>query len=251
MTRDDDRGLLLGDGLFETLLAVDGRPQFLDEHIDRLIRGCAVIGIDAPDGDAARKAVEQAASGWSGRTAVRLTLTAGDGRGLERAPGSSPRLLAGAGPAPEPPGPARLRTSTIRRNESSPAARVKSLSYLDNILARREARALGGDEALMLNGRGEVAGAAAANLFWIIEDRLFTPALDCGVLDGIMRGQALAAAQALNVDAVEVRAPMMRLHQAEAAFLTSSLIGLRPVAEIDDRTLGDSALFEALSSRCR
>ena len=244
----DDRGLLLGDGLFETLLVEDGELQLLDAHIDRMARGCAVIGLAPLDVAAARQAAKAAAAGVAGRAAVRLTLTAGSGRGLDRPSDAKPRILASASPAPEPSGPARLRTTAVRRNEGSPVSRVKSLSYLDNVLARREACALGADEALMLNGRGEIAGGAAANLFWIAQDRLFTPALDCGVLDGIIRGQVLAAAGSLAIEALEVRAPAGRLWSIQAAFLTSSLIGIRPVVEIDGRPLGAHPILEALSS---
>jgi branched-subunit amino acid aminotransferase/4-amino-4-deoxychorismate lyase len=251
MIPEDDRGLLLGDGLFETILAEDGRLHLLDAHIDRMIRGCAVIGLAPPDAAEARRAAEQAAAGISGRAAVRLTLTAGSGRGLDRPEGSHPRLLASASSAPEPSGPSRLCTVGVRRNDNSPASRIKSLSYLDNVLARREARARGADEALMLNSRGEIAGAAAANLFWIEQGRLFTPALACGVLDGIIRGQVLAAAGTLGVEAAEVQAPADRLESAEGAFLTSSLVGLLPVAEVDGRSLDVHRLALALSSRCR
>ena len=247
----DDRGLLLGDGLFETLLAEDGRLQQLDAHLDRMARGCAVIGLGPFDAPTARQAVETAAASASGRAAVRLTLTAGAGRGLDRPGDSHPRILANASPAPAPAGPARLRTVAVRRNEGSPASRVKSLSYLDNVLARREARAEGADEALMLNSRGEIAGGAAANLFWIAQDRLFTPALDCGVLDGVVRAQVLAAARSLAIEALEVRVQADRLEAIDGAFLTSSLIGLRSIAEIDGRTAPDHPMIEVLSSRCR
>jgi len=247
----DDRGLLLGDGLFETILAEGGQLHLPDLHIDRMIRGCAVIGLAPPDAAEARRAAEQAAAGISGRAAVRLTLTAGSGRGLDRPAAARPRLLASASGAPEPSGPARLCTVSVRRNDGSPASRVKSLSYLDNVLARREARARGADEALMLNSRGEIAGAAAANFFWIEQGRLFTPALACGVLDGIIRGQVLAAAEALGVEVVEIRAAADRLGAAEGAFLTSSLIGVLSVLEIDGRALDAHRLVEALSSQCR
>lgn len=251
MIPDDDRGLLLGDGLFETILAEDGRLHLVEAHVERMIRGSAVIGLAPPDAVEARQAAEQAAAGISGRAAVRLTLTAGSGRGLDRPSGSRPRLVASASRASAPHGPARLHTVDVRRNDGSPAARVKSLSYLDNVLARREARARGADEALMLNTRGEVAGAAAANLFWIEQDRLFTPALACGVLDGIIRSRVLAAAGALGLRTAEVRAGADRLASADGAFLTSSLVGLLPVAEIDGRALAAHRLIEALSSRCR
>jgi branched-subunit amino acid aminotransferase/4-amino-4-deoxychorismate lyase len=182
---------------------------------------------------------------------VRLTLTAGSGRGLERPPGSRPRLLARATPAPAPAPSVRLASVALRRNETSPLSRVKSLSYLDNVLARAEARRAGADEALMLNSKGELACAAAANLFWIAGDRLFTPALACGVLDGIMRVRALAAAHALDVETIEAHAGLEALGEAQALFLTSSLIGIQPVSSLDGRPLADHPLLDQLSSCCR
>jgi branched-subunit amino acid aminotransferase/4-amino-4-deoxychorismate lyase len=246
----DDRGLLLGDGLFETILADRGELDAIDAHIERMVRGCAVLGLPAPEADRLRAAAlavldERGLTGE--RAAVRLTWTAGSGgRGLERPAAPQPRLLAQAAPAPLAMGPARLATVAIRRNAASPTSRLKTLAYLDNVLARREAVAAGADEALMLNTDGEIAGAAAANLFWSVGGRLHTPALACGVLDGIMRGQVLAAAARLGVETVEARARMESLAGAEAVFLTNSLIGLRPVAAIDGRAIPGHTLIGRL-----
>jgi branched-chain amino acid aminotransferase/4-amino-4-deoxychorismate lyase len=254
MIPDDDRGLLLGDGLFETLLAEDGELRDAEAHVERMIRGCAVLGLEPPDAAAAlamaRDALADARLSYE-RAAVRLTLTAGSGRGLERPEGSTPRLLATASPAPAPAGPARLVTVSVRRNDTSPAARVKALSYLDNILARAEARAAGADEAVMLNTQGEIACAAAANLFWISDGWVYTPALECGVLDGIVRGKAIAAAVALGAEVFEDRCEPEVLYQADAVFLTSSLAGVREVSQLDGRALEPHALVQAISSRCR
>ena len=247
----DDRGLQLGDGLFETILADQGRLDAFDAHAQRLIRGCGVLGLPAPSAGDLLSAAEAAltAAGLGGaRAAVRLTWTAGSGgRGLERPQALAPRLIVTAAPAAAPAGPARLVTAAIRRNATSPAARLKTLAYLDNVLARHAALAAGADEALMLNTEGEVAGGAAANLFWIAGDRLFTPALACGVLDGIMRGRVLAEAAALGVETIEARAGAAALDVAEAAFLTNSLIGLRAVSEVDGRALGAHPLVDRLA----
>ena len=113
-------------------------------------------------------------------------------------------------------------------------ARLKTLSYLDNVLARGAGLRAGADEALMLNTAGEVACAAAANIFWVEDQTLCTPALECGVLDGIVRAQVLRAAPGLGLVAREVRAGPERL-AGRSVFLTSSLIGLRPVATLDGR----------------
>ncbi|MDB5424808.1 MAG: 4-amino-4-deoxychorismate lyase, partial [Phenylobacterium sp.] len=199
--------------------------------------GCAILSLPAPDPDAAEALMRRALAdtGLEGsRAAVRLTLTAGSGgRGLDRPAGPQPAMIATAASAPRPDAPARLITSAIRRNQTSPAARLKTLSYVDNVLARAGARAAGGDEALMLNGRGELACAAAANLFWLDGDRLCTPALDCGVLPGTVRARVLAAAVDVGLRAVELRAGPEALGGAGAVFITNALIGLRPVAAID------------------
>jgi branched-chain amino acid aminotransferase/4-amino-4-deoxychorismate lyase len=147
-----------------------------------------------------------------------------------------------------PSGPARLSTSQVRRNEGSPASRLKTLAYLDNVLARAEAQAAGADEALMLNTRGDVACASAANLFWIADGRLYTPALDCGVLAGVMRGRVIAAAARFSAAVAEVRVGLDALAGAEAAFLTNSLIGVRPIQALDGRLFAESPLAARLAS---
>lgn len=242
----DDRGLLLGDGLFETILAKDGALVLWAPHLARLTAGCAALGLPAPDAAEALRLCENAMAGLDGqRGAVRLTLTAGSGgRGLDRPTEIAPRLFATAVPMARPEGPARLVTVSVRRNEGSPASRLKTLSYLDNVLARREA---GAAEALMLNSRGEVACAAVANLFWIADGRLETPALDCGVLDGVIRGQVLAAAKALRASVAEVRVGRERLEGAEGLFLTNSLIGVRAVDRLDGQALPDHPLAAELA----
>jgi aminodeoxychorismate lyase len=248
----DDRGFTLGDGLFETVLAEDGRLQHLDAHLDRLTAGCEVLGLPAPDrAEAERRMLVALADGLDDtRAAVRLSLTAGaGGRGLDRPDPLRPFMVATAARAPKPQTPARLVTSSVRRNDQSPASRLKSLAYLDSVLARAEARAAGADEALMLNTRGEVACAAAANLFWIEGGRLFTPALACGVLAGITRARVLAAARRLEIEIAEVRAGPDALEAAQAIFLTNSLIGLRPVESLDGRTVGMWADLAALAAQ--
>jgi len=248
----DDRGLLLGDGLFETLLWVDGEIRCLSAHMARMAAGCQALGLPALDRDLAGtlcRAAPGEAGIASGRAAVRLTLTAGSGgRGLDRPESPTPRLMARAFVAPPVTAPASLVLAKVRRNEGSPAARLKTLSYLDNVLARAEALAAGADEAVMLNNRGELACAAAANLFWIRDGRLFTPALSCGVLNGITRARVLARAAELGVESVVVAAGVAALEGAEAAFLTNSLIGVRPVARFEGRTFAAHPLIERLGA---
>jgi branched-subunit amino acid aminotransferase/4-amino-4-deoxychorismate lyase len=228
----DDRGLLLGDGLFETLLFTRGELMLAEAHARRMIDGATVLGLPAPTAaefiDRALAAV-QAAGLAQARAAVRVTLTAGSGgRGLDRPAEPRPRLFATAALAVGPESPAALVVAQARRNQASPASRLKTLAYLDNVLARREAAAAGGDEAVMLNTLGELACAAAANLFWLKDGVLFTPSPETGCLDGVMARQAAAAAAALGIVVREVREGVEALTGADAIFLTSSLIGVRP-----------------------
>lgn len=250
----DDRGLLLGDGLFETMLWTNGGLPHLDAHLTRMAAGCETLGLPSFDLDEARALCLAApaeagleAGLEAGRAAVRLTLTAGSGgRGLDRPDAPVPRLAARAAAAPVATTPVDLVLAKTRRNEGSPAARLKTLSYLDNVLARAEARAAGADEAVMRNNRGDLACAAAANLFWIAGGRLFTPALHCGVLDGIARGRVLEAARRLDVETVEVATGAEALDEAEAVFLTNSLIGVRPARRFESETFAPHALVERL-----
>lgn len=246
----DDRGLLLGDGVFETILAIDGELILFDAHIARLRRACWTMGLNQPEPDAARRLCELAlgdTGATSGRFALRLTLTAGSGgRGLNRPEVIEPHVFATTSRHVRPEGAIGLRTSAIRRNPTSPGARMKTLSYLDNVMARREAEPA---EALMLNTGGDLACAAAANLFWIKEGRLFTPSLDCGVLDGVMRRQVLLVAGEFGLSPREGSFPPSALTEAEAVFLTSSLIGVRPVSSLDGLDLPTLPVVRDLADR--
>jgi branched-chain amino acid aminotransferase/4-amino-4-deoxychorismate lyase len=241
----DDRGFTLGVGLFETMLAIDGVPQFWGEHLARLARGCAHLSLPAPDANDCTIAAADALLReelMEGRAALRLTWTGGSGaRGLAGPASPDPRLVAAASPAPGVPASLSLATVGVRRNASSPTSRVKTLSYLDNVVARQQAAAAGADEALMLDTEGNLACAAAANLFWFSGETLCTPALDCGVLDGIIRAEVLRAARAGGLMVEEVHAPPAALAQSDGAFLTNSLVGAVTVSSLDGRALASPA----------
>ncbi|WP_184716812.1 aminotransferase class IV [Caulobacter sp.] len=243
MIPNDDRGLLLGDGVFETMLAVDGALPHLAAHLDRMAAGCEALSLPFDRAEAERAV--RAATPAEGCFAIRLTLTAGSGgRGLDRPDAPVVRLFATAAASAPATTPATAILAATRRNEGSPASRLKTLSYLDNVLARAEARAAGADEAVMLNNRGEVACAGAANLFWIADGRLFTPRLDCGVLAGITRARLMA------LEAVEeVAAGPEVLARAQAVFLTNSLIGVRPLSRLGEQTFEAHPLVARLRDR--
>lgn len=248
----DDRGLLLGDGLFETVLCRRGELALWDRHAARMQAGAEALGLPVPDLAEMERTCREAvmATGLAqARAAVRLTLTAGSGgRGLDRPDPARPRLLATAAASVLADRPLNLVTARTRRNDQSAASRWKTLAYLDNVLARREAVQAGADEAVMLNTRGEAACAAAANLFWIADGRLSTPALDCGVLDGTMRREVIARAGRCGLACEEVRSGAAALEAAQAVFVTNSLVGVRAVSSLDGRALSPHRAVAALQA---
>ncbi len=236
-----DRGFLLADGLFETMRARDGRILRLDRHWARLAHGAALLGIPLPLDSAGLAAAARElllANGFArGEAALRLTLTRGPGpRGLAPPEPASPTLLLLAFPAPEPVPPARaILVRRVCRNELSLTSRIKSSAYLDQILALREAHEAGGDEALLANTVGRLACASAANLFLVVEERIWTPAIAEGALPGVTRAVLLERARAAGLSAVEGEVPRHLLGRAQEAFTTNALRGVRPIASVDGR----------------
>jgi branched-chain amino acid aminotransferase len=230
-----DRGFTLGDGLFETLLWTGHEIRFVDDHLARLTQSAAALGLDMPFDVAALKAglLALTADGGGQTAALRLTLTAGSGpRGLARQAMAIPTCLITIAPYAVPPGPVRLKSVSIRRNCGAPSARFKTVSYLENIMALEEAKALGGDDALLFGTSGYVACTASANIIIRLDEGALTPKQDDGALVGIVRGRLLARGLV-----TEAHVDPAMLGAASACAVTNALIGVRPVSEIDDRQL--------------
>ena len=252
-----DRGLLLADGLFETVLVVAGRPWRLADHLARLRRSAEAIGmpIDARPEEAVLALAAHAAASreLSGLAAIRVTVTRGAGpRGLKLPPNPSPSVFATL--APWQPAmafqPVRLHLTAIRRNEFSPLSRMKSLSYLDNVLALEDAVRHGCDDALLMNTSGAVAATSAGNVFALCGEALVTPPVEDGVLPGITRQVVLAAAREAGLPVREQSLTVTALATADAAFATNSLRLLCPITALDGndipRDARTIALMEAL-----
>jgi branched-chain amino acid aminotransferase len=227
-----DRGLTLGDGLFETIAVHNSRAIWLDEHVQRMEHAADELGIGF-DEVSLRTGVAEILHKCTFVSAVlRITLTRGvvDSRALTGS-GAIPSLLVtltefnGANPSA-----ISLATSSIRRNETSPSSRMKTLSYIDNILAAREVMQRA-DDALMLNMAGHVACATIGNLFLLKGDQLITPRADQGILCGIARAKFLPRAREAIVTIAD-------LHAADAVFRTNSLRLVTQVTKLDDRPLG-------------
>jgi branched-chain amino acid aminotransferase len=236
-----DRGLLLGDGLFETMAARDGAIPELPRHYARLTHGAAVLRIPVPLTLAAMDEAcrDLLASNGQQTAAIRLTLTRGPGpRGLAPLAHPTPTILITTAPLPPPGGPLRLITASIRRDETSPLSALKTLNYLPGVLARIEAAEQGADDALLLNHQGFTAETSAANLFARLGGLWFTPPVTDGALPGIFRARLLEAGRVR-----EARLTRAQLFQAESIFAGNAL-SLRPVVAIDGHSIPQTSPSE-------
>ena len=243
-----DRGLLLGDGLFETMRVLRGRILQWERHWGRLHGGAAAIGLALPWGQTELHAavVQTLHANGLAQAVVRLTVTRGstNARGLLPPADALPTLVIRA--TPFTPYPAHLYrdgmrvivSRRVRRNEHSPLSRIKSLCYLDNVIARQEAAEQGADEALLLNTQGNVACATTANVFSVQAGRLYTPPAAAGALPGTLRAlvcEDLAPSLGCELHGTQLSEPAVR--EADEVFLTNALMGIMPVRAIDDKPI--------------
>ena len=231
-----DRGALHGLGLFETLLVLDGAPVFLDRHLARLQQACARLGWPLSLPDFYDTAVELLARNGltSGRAKIRLSITAGSGTIHDLTPGDDRLVWLTALPAAEPPASLTACLSPWPRNEHSPLAGLKCASYAENLIALDHARRLGFDEAIFSNTVGHLCEAATANLFVVIDGKLFTPPLAAGCLPGITREVVIELATELKIPCEERNLAPAELPLAEEIFLTSSLSGVTRLSLFED-----------------
>ena len=234
----DNRGLLLGDGIFETLPILKGAPIWWPEHRTRLLTSARRLGIML-DGAKLDAIVQQLGRVNAQTNAIlRLTVTrASGGRGLVPAKNSPGMPFASLAPYPDSMAfdSLSLITSTIRKNEGSPTSTLKSLNYLDHILASKEASDAGAGDALMLNNKGKVACATIGNVFAIFGNSLITPPIQDGLLPGILRSKVLAHAPDIDCQATEQSLSLDDIKKADGVFLTNSLRIVRRVNQLDDQ----------------
>ncbi len=244
-----DRGLLLGDGIFETVLALGGKAQWLERHLARM--QAAALELRLPfDRELILSGVSAVMKqAGAAPASLRITLTRGQAAAALAADCIAPSLLivATALEAGLMHQPMTLMTSTIRRNEHSPSSRMKALSYIDSIIAAREAK-LHADDALMLNSAGRVACSTIANVFFLKGKELLTPEIDEGILPGIMRGRVLEIAGRMGYDIRETQLSSEEARSADAMFLTNSLRLIRPVTHLDGNAFRNPGLAELIDA---
>lgn len=235
-------GVLYGYGLFETMRASAGRVFRLDAHEARLRDGARVLSLDVPfDSHGLRRAIDVVLdrNGLARvDAAVRLTLEGGPMPAHGDATPAPARWIVTARELIEYPESLYERGASavvadVRRNETSPLSRLKTLNYLDNLLARHAARAAGADEALFLNTRGNIAEGAASNVFIVRGRELLTPPIGDGALPGITRAIVLELAPSLGLIPREATLTLDALRTAAEAFLTNSLMGVLPLMRLD------------------
>lgn len=242
-----DHGLLYGDGIFEGIRAYNGRVFKLDEHIDRLFCSAKALLLKIP---MSRKALSQAVvetfrvnrlrDGY-----VRLLVTRGAGTlGLNPHRCKNPSVIIIAGEIQLYPksfydkGLDIITVPTVRNLHSAVNPAIKSLNYLNNVLAKIEANNSGCEEAVMLNSQGFVAECTGDNLFILKDGQLLTPPLSAGALYGITRATVLDLARDTGIPAHETNLTRYDLFNADECFLTGTGAEVVPVVKIDARVIG-------------
>ena len=247
----DDRGVLLGDGLFETVRLYGGRPFRLEAHLGRMEAAAELLGIAVPA--ELRGRIRSALDGWGEQDgALRVTLTRGTGRGLIPPDDPEPRLLLAIDslPAPLPPEEViGLTGRTLGRvDENGLVSGLKVLGYAERIQALRLARGAGADEALLRNSLGELVEGSASNVIAVRERRIVSPGRVSGALPGITRSVMIEIAAAAGLDVEERGLAPEELDGLDELILTSSLRELAPVVEVNGRPIGSGTPGEIFLS---
>jgi branched-chain amino acid aminotransferase len=238
-----DHGFLYGYGLFETMRAYSGCIFRLQEHLDRLARSAAFLGLPVDASDLKAACCETLRANKLGDARVRLTVSMGQGESVpDPPPHPRPTVLVVATGYRPLGGETYLKgydaiLSSIRQNSQSPLSRLKSANYLNCVLARKEARAAGADEALLLNERGFLCEGSTSNIFLVTGDSLVTPDEQSGCLPGITRQAVLELARELGIGVAQREISLEELRQADEAFITNSLLELMPLAGLDGRPI--------------
>jgi len=239
-----DHGFLYGYGLFETMRAYHGRIFLLERHLSRLLKSAEAIGLDSNLAgiDLGKACLDTLTANGLEEARLRLTVSRGE---VESFPGDSsnitPTVLVTARrytplPAQVYERGFRVGVSSLRQYSRSLLARIKSTSYLLNMLARLEAEAAGLDESLLLNEQGSITEGSTSNIFFAASGSLVTPSLKSGILPGITREVVIEMAGALGISVTGSEVRLEDLKQFDEAFLTNSMMEIIPLVAVRDIT---------------
>jgi 4-amino-4-deoxychorismate lyase len=239
-----DRGLQFGEGVFETIACINGRPRFLALHFERLEFGCERLGIQPPGQDELAQEILGLVSGVE-RAIVKLLVTGGAAvaRGYARSGSETATRITVRYPWPHE-DPVQLhdgvmtRTLSMRLGENPRLAGLKHCNRLEQVLARAElAHAPQVAEGLLFSSSGNLVSGTMTNVFLVRESVLLTPRIDqCGVA-GVMRRVILQEARRVGIPTRECELRAENLQAADEVFLTNARIGIWPVRSVDDRNL--------------
>ncbi|HOL21557.1 MAG TPA: aminotransferase class IV [bacterium] len=234
------RGFLYGDGIFETLRAKDNRIFMWTEHIKRLKKGAGVCGLGITEKiEDIKEDIERHIEKENIRDAyIRINIWREKPDFFD--PGQEKKthilvIIRRYHPYPENfyrEGVRCIVSKKYFKNEKSPIVYIKSLNYLENILARMEAKKNYCDDAVLLNTSGYIASGTVSNFFFVKKDVIYTPSIDCGILPGTTRGLVIGICKKNRIKLKEGRFTLKDLKGAEEVFLTNTLMGVLPVREI-------------------
>ncbi|HEU4964049.1 MAG TPA: aminotransferase class IV [Bacilli bacterium] len=229
-----DHGFLYGAGLFETMRTVGGRPMFWQEHMTRLRESADELGISIPwsDDELEKGVVDTVQANGLQEAYIRLTVTRGEGAlGPSGKSCTTPTLVIYVKELILPPshvyeqGRDLIVLQTVRSTPETPV-RVKSLNYLNSLLAYRELELRGAAEGIQLTKEGYVAEGAVSNLFFVVDGELWTPSLETGILSGVTRAWVINQVREMGVNIRERRFTLDELVGLEEAFSSSSIVGI-------------------------
>jgi len=248
--------MLYGRGVFTTVAIYKGKPFLWPDHWERLLDHAGRLNIDcsgctqAEVGEAMEKLIKVNRVG-DGRARVILLARSGRDFWKTKLPGAKKTdLLIMTGEAQQVPAAGMtLAVSPYRLNTFSPLVGIRSLNYLEQVLSWEEAQSREFDEAVMLNERGEIAAATMANIFWVKDGTVYTPALSTGAVAGITRGAILKLAEGQFIPVVEGVYELGDLTEADEIFLTSANLGLAIVTTFDFRQYSVTAEGVAVKLR--
>jgi len=250
-----DHGFLYGDGIYETMRAYDGVIFKLGEHLQRLFRSASLIGLSIPlEIDSLKSSIFDTLISNKLRNAyLRLTVSRGRGAvGLDPDLCSEPTTVIMVQEFKEYPvafyekGLSLIIAATRRNLKEAIDPRIKSLNFLNNILAKIEAKKRGAYEAIMLNASGKLTEGTICNLFFHKDGILYTPSLDCGILDGITRGVVIDLAKREDLKVKEGKFTRKDIYSAEEVFITNTTTEVMPVSRVDDEKYAVGSIAKLL-----
>ncbi len=242
-----DHGLLYGDGVFEGMRSYGGKVFRLKQHFDRLWQSAKAIWLEIPVGrdELAQATLDTLRVNNIQDGYIRLVVTRGAGSlGLDPNRTSHPQVIIITDHIALYPrelyeqGLAIVTVSTVRNHSAALSPRIKSLNYLNNILAKIEGLQAGCSEALMLNIKGEIAECTGDNIFLVRAGELLTPPIDAGILEGITREAVMELAEAAGLPVREIPLTKHDVYIADECFLTGTAAEVIPVVKVDGRMIG-------------